>query len=90
MIKIEHGWTRVPGKENTFHYTTSHTDALLQDYQSIIKIEFDVTTLEFTVPEGEQPEIGDFINNGVLVKRQGNQVNPDWRMWKDKDLYGNP
>lgn len=44
----------------------------------------------FTAPNGERPNIGDFINNGSLVKRDKPKVNSDWSRWKDKDLYGNP
>lgn len=45
----------------------------------------------FLVPEGLTPEIGDFIDNGILVKREGLQINSDTSRWRDKwrKIWGN-
>lgn len=37
----------------------------------------DYFIITFIAPEGEKPEIGDFIDGGVLVKRDGYQVSND-------------
>lgn len=90
MIEIQHGCVVDNTKENTYLYTVTKTEAIMKDYQSILRVDFDIVTLEFTVEPGETPKIGDFIEAGRLVKRTKPKVNNDWRMWKDKDLYGNP
>ena len=83
MVKIQHGCTKQSRLPNTYLYTEHKVgpDGLLD-------------TVEYNWPfetdEGEVPEIGDFISNERLIKRTSYQVNSDWRMWKDKDLYGNP
>ena len=42
----------------------------------------DYFIITFIAPEGEKPEIGDFIEGGVLVKRDGYQVSNDGeRKW---------
>lgn len=90
MIKIEHGCQNHPQFDNAYIYTVSTNKAYRGDYQEPLKVELGSVTYSFVTDNGEKPEIGDFISGGKLVKRQEIQVNSDWRMWKDKDLYGNP
>ena len=76
-IKIEGGCYQLKGQVNTWAYAFT-------DMEGIHKI-------LFLVPEGETPEIGDFIDNGVLKKREGLQINPDTSKWrrKWKEIWGN-
>lgn len=83
MIEIQNGCTRHPNKANTWIYTNM---LLGPDRRDQVKME----EYEFTAQEDERPEIGDFIQNGSLVKRTTPKVNSDWSRWKDKDLYGEP
>lgn len=79
VIKIESGCYQIKGEPET-NWMYSYTDSE------------GIHNIPFLVPPGETPEIGDFIENGVLVKKEGPQVNPDTSKWKDKmwKFYGNP
>lgn len=81
-IEIEHGCTETP--DGRYEYTTHLVEPLDTVGKSIYK------TYPFTSVDGKPPKIGDFIVEGLLVRRTKPKVNADWRMWKDKDLYGNP
>ncbi len=67
-IKIESGVSRVMGQESSWLYVYT-------DVHGVHKI-------VFLVPEGQRAEIGDFIENGVLLKREGLQINPDVSKWQ--------
>ena len=81
MIEIENGCFKRPGGYWEYCYTTVGQDTLHE-------VKFHAVM--FQTDEGEVPEIGDFIEGGILIKRTKPKVNPDWRKWKDKDLTGNP
>lgn len=83
MIEIQNGCVRHPTRNNTWIYTNMSLGA---DRRDDVVIE----EIIFVAEPTERPAIGDFIDAGVLVKRTTPKVNPDWRKWKDKDLYGNP
>lgn len=70
MIKIEGGCYQLKGEPNSWVYAYTTTEGL----HKII----------FLVPEDQKPEIGDFIDNGILIKRQGLQINPDTSRWRKK------
>lgn len=82
MIEIEHG-CNFDGLTGKWSYVTITSPT---GWTSDVKM----TTYEFTVNEGERPDIGDSIDGGKLIKRTTPKVNSDWSRWKDKDLYGNP
>lgn len=82
MIEIQHGCQKDKTR-GVWYYTTVTSPSGQPDD---VKYE----TTPFVVPDGLKPEIGDFIESGVLVKRTKPKVNSDWSKWKDKDLYGNP
>lgn len=86
MIEIQHGCERVLNTENTYTYVDVSVYAHTEDYQDIIDVESKETVYLFIAPNGTVPEIGDFIENGVLIKRTTWKVNNDWSKWKDKDL----
>lgn len=86
MIEIQHGCTNVPNTENTYRYDEVIVEAYQPDYQGNLSVKSVENSYIFVAPNGLEPEIGDFIVNGVLVKRTVPKVNNDWRMWKDKEL----
>lgn len=69
-IKIEAGCVQIKGEENTWLYTYTTVEGIHKEL--------------FLVPDGFKPEIGDFIENGVLKKRDGPQINPDATKWLQK------
>lgn len=81
MIEIEHGCYKVPNTENTYIYIVHSVgaDRLL----GVVETQY-----AFVAADGTKPDIGDFISNGLLVKRTEPKVNSDWSRWKDKDLTG--
>lgn len=89
MIKIEHGCTydKNTGK---YTYTVSYNRGTRSDYEKPLEITHKITDHVFVSVDGGKPEIGDFIVDGVLLKKDKPQVNSDWSKWRDKDLYGNP
>lgn len=83
MIEIQNGCVRIRNTENGWMYQFMQVGEDRRDQVEFVQI-------TFVAAEGEKPEIGDFIEGGKLVKRTEPKVNPDWRKWKDKDLYGAP
>ena len=81
MIEIESGC--VLRQDGLWEYTTLTSPSGQPD-------DVVITHYVFAAEAGERPKVGDFINNGRLVKRDKPKVNSDWSRWKDKDLYGNP
>lgn len=84
MIEIEHGCTKVMGTEGTYRYTVKKVGS-----DKLLDSETESYVFEVVDTMGD-PRIGDFIKGTQLVRRTELKVNPDWRKWKDKDLYGNP
>ena len=84
MIEINHGCTKVRGTDSTYQYVvkTVGEDGLLDSNYEVYVFE--------VLDELGDPRIGDFISGTQLIRRTEPKVNPDWRKWKDKDLYGNP
>lgn len=76
-IKIEGGTYQVKGQTNSWVYPYTDNQGMHKNV--------------FLVPEGLTPEIGDSIDNGILVKREGFQVNPDTSKWRNKwrKIWGN-
>lgn len=83
MIEIQNGCIPSQLIPNGWSYTNME---LGKDFRNDVKF----ITINFIALEGQKPEIGDFIENGLLIKRTKPKVNDDWSKWKDKDLYGNP
>lgn len=77
-VKIEGGTFPLKGQANSWIYPITTEEGIFR--------------ILFLVPEGQKPEIGDFIEGGVLIKREGLQINPDTSKWKRllRRLYGNP
>lgn len=65
MIKIEAGCIKQNNGDYLYRYTTEKDGNIYQ---------------LFSVAPGEVPEIGDFIVNGKLKKREGYQINNDGRL----------
>lgn len=84
MIEIQHGCTQVPHTEGTYVYTENKVGKDTINESETFTYVFEV------LDELGPPKIGDFIVGTSLVRRTEPKVNNDWRMWKDKDLYGNP
>lgn len=88
-IKIEAGCTVVRNRPNTYRYQfylvkkdmPSTTDPNEKINPAEYVGEIDVV---FIAPEGQKPEIGDFIVDNVLVKRTEYQIAYDYRMWKER------
>lgn len=86
MIEIQHGVVKDPTVVNKYYYVDSSILGYIENYQTLLLVENHDTVYPFTTKDGEKPEIGDFIDGGVLVKRTQPKVNNDWSKWKDKDL----
>lgn len=65
MIKMENGAFKNSQGQWEYHYTDEQNGP---------------QTVLFTVPEGEVPEIGDFISGGVLEKRKGYQISNEGKL----------
>ena len=87
MIEIQHGCTQNVIGSNQYVYTEIKIKAHNEDYQSIMEVESNTTHYVFYVVDDQgPPKVGDFIDNGTLVRRTKPKVNNDWSRWKDKDL----
>lgn len=73
MIKIESGVEQMHPMMPVEGYDTY----LYRYWQGTVEIK----VLFMTVP-GEVPEIGDFIEGGLLIKRDGWQINDDTSKWE--------
>lgn len=74
MIKIESGVRKL--NDGTYVY------AYWKDEEYYV--------VTFVVPEGLSPEIGDFVEGGVLIKREGIQVTNDGdRRWPGTEYVPN-
>lgn len=80
MIEIQHGC--IPTNEGWTYVEVNSPSGRIDDVK--------YAHYTFVTTGTDRPEIGDFIAEGVLVKRRVPKVNSDWSKWKDKDLYGNP
>lgn len=79
MIKIEHGVKKLPNNNYTYQYDY-WTAAGLDELDDTIN-RYIFHSIVFTVQPGEVPEIGDFIDANVLVKRVGYQVTEGKMRW---------
>lgn len=70
MVKIQAGCTRDRLVPNQWVYAFQNNEGYFE--------------IRFMAQPDERPEIGDFIANNQLVKRDGYQINNDHRMWKDR------
>lgn len=83
-IEIQHGCIQSPTDLNSWLYVEVKVKVGAQHNES------ERFSYPFRSTGEDKPEIGDFIDGGMLVKRTTPKVNSDWSRWKDKDLYGNP
>lgn len=70
VIKIEAGCTRNKQVPNAWIYAYQTNEGYF--------------VWNFTAQPGEVPEIGDFIDGGVLKKREGYQIDQDHSKWKKR------
>lgn len=78
-IKIEGGVVKLKDVPNSWLYTFTTVEGILK--------------VVFIAAPDQTPEIGDFIVDGVLKKREGLQVNSDTSRWqrkmRPKTVWGN-
>ena len=77
MIKIDHGVVKLQNGNYRYDYWTV---AGLDPLDSTIN-RSNFVQVEFSAAVGEVPEIGDFIDGGALVKREGIQVTAGRMRW---------
>lgn len=76
MIKIESGVIQLP--DGSYRYIYWEAAGLDDDGMTNMSRFHNIS---FTVEPGEVPEIGDFISNNKLVKRDGYQVTEGKMRW---------